>query len=97
MNGFTAFSIKPLRIATFVGSISAIAGFIYGIYTIIKKIVNPGVPMGFSALMSAVVFFGGMTILMVGMAGEYIGRTYITVNKAPQYVVRETTFTDDDK
>ena len=53
--------------------------------------------MGFSALMSAVVFFGGMTILMVGMAGEYIGRTYITVNKAPQYVVRETTFTDDDK
>ena len=97
MNGFTAFSIKPLRIATFLGSISAVAGFIYGIYTVIKKIVNPGVPMGFSALMSAVVFFGGMTILMVGMAGEYIGRTYITVNKAPQYVIRETTFTDDDK
>ena len=91
MNGFTAFSIKPLRIATFIGTISAIAGFIYGIYTIIKKFINPGVPVGFSALMSAIVFFGGMTILMIGMAGEYIGRTYISVNRAPQYVIRETT------
>ena len=52
---------------------------------------NPNVPVGFSALMSAIVFFGGMTILMVGLAGEYIGRTYISVNSAPQYVVRETT------
>ena len=91
MNGFTAFSIKPLRIATFIGTISAIAGFIYGIYTIIKKFITPGVPVGFSALMSAIVFFGGMTILMIGMAGEYIGRTYISVNRAPQYVIRETT------
>ncbi|MCI6757231.1 MAG: glycosyltransferase family 2 protein [Lachnospiraceae bacterium] len=91
MNGFTAFSIKPLRIATVVGSVSAVAGFLYGIYTIVKRLVNPNVPVGFSALMSAIVFFGGMTILMVGLAGEYIGRTYISVNSAPQYVVRETT------
>ena len=91
MNGFTAFSIKPLRIATVVGSVSAVVGFLYGIYTIVKRLVNPNVPVGFSALMSAIVFFGGMTILMVGLAGEYIGRTYISVNSAPQYVVRETT------
>ena len=91
MNGFTAFSIKPLRIATVVGSASAVIGFLYGIYTIIKRLVNPNVPVGFSALMSAIVFFGGMTILMVGLAGEYIGRTYISVNSAPKYVVRETT------
>ena len=83
MNGFTAFSIKPLRIATVVGSVSAVVGFLYGIYTIVKRLVNPNVPVGFSALMSAIVFFGGMTILMVGLAGEYIGRTYISVNSAP--------------
>jgi hypothetical protein len=91
MNGFTAFSVKPLRAATAVGSVSAVAGFLYGIYTIVKKIVNPSVVLGFSSLMSAIVFFGGMTMLMVGMAGEYIGRMYIAVNEAPQYVVRETT------
>ncbi len=91
MNGFTSFSIKPLRLATSMGMIFAALGFLYGLYTIIKKIVMPGVPMGFSALMTAVIFFGGMLMLMVGLAGEYIGRTYITVNHAPQYVIRDTT------
>ena len=57
-NGFTAFSILPLRIATITGVIFAGAGFIYGIYTIIKKFVNPQVPLGFSSLMAAVVFIG---------------------------------------
>ena len=91
MNGFTAFSIKPLRFATLSGAVSACLGMLYGLYTIIKKLVNPAVPVGFSSLMAAIVFFGGMTMLMVGMVGEYIGRTYISVNRAPQYVIRETT------
>ena len=91
INGFTAFSIKPLRIATFSGVTFAFLGFIYGIYTIIKKFVRPDVPVGFSALMSAVIFIGGMLMLMLGMIGEYLGRLYISQNKNPQYVIRETT------
>ena len=50
----------------------------------------PGVPLGFSAMMSAIVFFGGMVMLMLGLIGEYIGRIYISLNSAPQYVIRET-------
>ncbi len=91
INGFTAFSIKPLRVATVTGASFAILGFIYGIYTIIKKFVLPDVPVGFSALMSAVIFIGGMLMLMLGMIGEYLGRLYISQNKNPQYVIRETT------
>ena len=91
INGFTAFSIKPLRLATFSGFSFAAIGFIYGIYTVIKKFVNPAVPVGFSALMSAVIFIGGMLMLMLGMIGEYLGRVYISQNKNPQYVIRETT------
>ncbi len=91
INGFTAFSIKPLRIATFTGCSFAALGFIYGIYTIIKKFVRPDVPVGFSAIMSAVIFIGGMLMLMLGMIGEYLGRVYISQNKNPQYVIRETT------
>lgn len=90
INGFTAFSIKPLRITTMAGSIFALIGFLYGIYTIIKKFVIPDIPMGYSALMSAIIFFGGMTMLMLGLAGEYVGRTYISINNNPQYVIRET-------
>ena len=91
MNGFTAFSIKPLRITTTMGAVFAFLGFLYGIYTVIKKIINPAVPVGFSAMMTAIIFFGGMIMLMLGLAGEYIGRTYISVNSAPQYVIREVT------
>lgn len=88
-NGFTAFSIKPLRIATAMGGFVALAGFLYGIYTIIKKLVNPNVVIGFSSLMSAIVFLGGMMMIMLGIIGEYIGRIYISLNNSPQYVIRE--------
>lgn len=88
-NGFTAFSVKPLRIATALGGISAGAGFLYGFYTVVKRLINPAVPMGFSSLMSALVFFGGMIMLMLGLIGEYIGRIYISLNNSPQYVIRE--------
>lgn len=88
-NGFTAFSEKPLRIATLAGVGCAGLGFLYGIYTVIKKLVVPGVPIGFSALMSAIMFIGGMIMLMLGLIGEYVGRMYICMNNAPQYVVRE--------
>ena len=89
MNGFTAFSVKPLRIATWIGIACAVLGFIYGIYTIIKKFINPAVPLGFSSMMSALMFIGGMILFMLGLLGEYIGRMYISMNNAPQYVIRE--------
>lgn len=88
-NGFTAFSIKPLRIATVIGAATACVGFLYGVYTVIKRLVNPNVVIGFSALMTAIVFLGGMVMLMLGIIGEYIGRIYISLNNSPQYVIRE--------
>ncbi len=88
-NGFTAFSVKPLRIATAFGAITAVLGFLYGFYTVIKRIVNPAVPMGFSALMTAIVILGGVVMLMLGLIGEYIGRIYISLNNSPQYVIKE--------
>lgn len=91
LNGFTAFSIKPLRITTLFGASSAIVGFLYAIYTIFKRIfIQPeGLSIGFSALMSAVLVIGGVILLMLGMVGEYIGRMYITMNHSPQYVIKE--------
>lgn len=88
-NGFTAFSVKPLRIATIIGATCAGLGFLYGAYTILKRLLIPDVPMGFSSTMSAIVFFGGMIMVMLGLIGEYIGRIYISLNNSPQYVIRE--------
>lgn len=96
-NGFTAFSIMPLRIASVIGTICAAIGFLYGIYTIIKKLVNPAVPLGFSSMMAAIVFFGGMIMIILGLIGEYVGRIYISINNSPQYVIREEVGKDSER
>lgn len=90
INGFTAFSVKPLRMATVAGTCFAAFGFIYSIYTVIKKFVNPAVPVGFSSLICAIMVIGGMLMLMLGLVGEYVGRIYMCMNNSPQYVIRET-------
>lgn len=96
VNGFTSFSVKPLRMATFMGAVCAFAGFAYAIYTIVKKFINPAVPLGFSSLMSAILFIGGMLMLMLGMIGEYLGRIYVCINNSPQYVVKEIVGAKDE-
>lgn len=96
MNGFTAFSVKPLRIATFLGGLTATLGFLYAIFIVVKKIINPETPMGYSSMMCVLLFIGGMIMLMLGLIGEYIGRIYINLNKAPQYVVRNTLNIDEN-
>ena len=58
---------------------------------------NPAVPMGFSSTMSAIVFIGGMLMLMLGLVGEYIGRIYISINHSPQYVIRELVGNAEEK
>jgi undecaprenyl-phosphate 4-deoxy-4-formamido-L-arabinose transferase len=88
-NGFTAFSVKPLRIATFSGFIFAFIGFFYAIFTIINKLFNPNAIMGYSSLMAALLFIGGVLMLMLGLIGEYLGRIYISLNHSPQFVIKE--------
>ena len=89
LNGFTAFSVKPLRIATATGFVVAIAGFVYGIVTIIRKLLGLNYILGFSGLMSVLLFLGGLNLIMLGLIGEYIGRIYISLNKSPQFIIRE--------
>lgn len=88
-NGFTAFSVTPLRIATVIGIFCAFVGFAYGIYVFVRRLLDPNMVMGFSSLMCVILFVGGMLMIMLGLVGEYIGRIYISLNNSPQYVIRE--------
>lgn len=90
-NGFTAFSVTPLRIATVIGVFCALLGFAYGIYVFVRRLLNPDMVMGFSSIMCVILFVGGMLMIMLGLIGEYIGRIYISLNNSPQYVIREKT------
>ena len=89
MNSFTAFSVKPLRFATTCGITFAFIGMLMVVYTVIHKLVNPNVAIGYSSLMSIILFIGGMIMFMLGLIGEYIGRIYISLNNSPQFVIRD--------
>ena len=89
MNGFTAFSVKPLRMATFLGLIIAAFGLIYSIYAFINKLVNPAAPMGWTSMIILLLIIGGSILTVLGLIGEYIGRIYICLNNSPQYVIKE--------
>lgn len=89
MNGFTAFSVKPLRMSTVAGVIFAILGFIFGIVVIVQRIFDNAPISGWSSMMAVLLFIGGMIMIMLGIIGEYIGRIYICLNNSPQFVIRE--------
>ena len=89
MNGFTSFSVKPLRIATWCGAIAAMLGFLYFIVIIVKHFVDSSVPEGWTSTMALMLLLGGVILLVLGMIGEYIGRIYMCINASPQYVERQ--------
>ena len=97
MNGFTAFSVKPLRIGSYTGFFFAFVGFIYAIITIIRKLfISPNMEAGWSSTISVILIVGGIIMVMLGLIGEYIGRIYICINNSPQYVIKEITNYKED-
>ena len=92
MNGFTAFSVKPLRITAGVGIVFSLIGLVALIYTVVDRLfIHPQMMAGYTALMSVLLIVGGLVLLSLGMIGEYVGRIYMCINNTPQYVISETT------
>lgn len=89
------FSVKPLRISTFIGMMTAVIGFIYCIFILVNKIINPKVPIGWTSTIGVMLLIGGMILFVLGMIGEYLGRAYISLNNSPQYVIKEETDADE--
>lgn len=97
VNGVTAFSIKPLRLASYVGWLIAAAGFLFALVTILRKIFNPAMQAGWASTISLMLVLGGIIITLMGIIGEYIGRIYLSINRYPQYVVRSVTRSEAGK
>ena len=89
LNGFTAFSVKPLEFSTILGMLFAIAGFVYAIVIIVQRIIGNITVAGWSSIIALMLIIGGSILMMLGLIGEYIGRIYICINDSPQYVIKE--------
>jgi len=87
-NGVTAFSIKPLRLANYIGWFTAVFGFLFALATIIRKIADPNMQAGWASTLAVMLTLGGVIIALIGIVGEYVGRIYLSINRSPQYVVR---------
>ncbi len=95
VNSFTAFSIKPLRMAVIAGIIAAVIGLILAVVTVIRKIVTPVMTVGWSSTISVILVLGGLILFVLGIIGEYVGRIYMSINETPQYVIAEMNNFDD--
>lgn len=90
MNGLTSFSVKPLRIATFSGFCISLFGLVLAIIIIIQKLIlKDAVSAGWPSIMTVVLILDGAIMIMLGLVGEYVGRIYVTMNKSPQYVIKD--------
>lgn len=91
-NAITSFSTFPLRLATYLGILSSGVGLFYGFYFIYKKIFLDIPVLGYASIIVAVLFMGGVQLLILGIVGEYLGRVYHEVQARPIYILREQVF-----
>ncbi|HUK57367.1 MAG TPA: glycosyltransferase family 2 protein [Nitrospiria bacterium] len=94
-DGVTSFSFAPLRLAIYLGLIVSVLSFLLGLFVIFGRFFFDrteflGFPThGWGSLMVAVLFLAGVQLIVLGMMGEYLGRTYDEVKRRPLYILRE--------
>jgi polyisoprenyl-phosphate glycosyltransferase len=90
LNALFAFSNAPLRLATWIGFITAGGGAILALVYLYLKVVVGGAVPGFTGLITVILFVGGVQLITLGVIGEYIGRIYGEVKRRPRYVVDQS-------
>ena len=100
IDGITSFSSLPLKIWSYLGLTISLLSFAYGSYLIIRNLIWSwrGTPVdvpGYASLMVAILFFGGVQLIALGIIGEYLSRIYEEVKERPLYLVRDVYGFDD--
>lgn len=90
LDGITAFSTTPLQMASLLGIFFCIAAFIFGIVTVVKTIMYGEAVQGFPTLVCLILLIGGIQLLMIGVLGQYMAKTYVETKNRPIYIVKET-------
>lgn len=87
IEGITSFSTAPLKIATYLGLFAALVGLSYAVVLVLGTLLFGNPVKGYASLMTAVLFFGGVQLIFIGIVGEYVGRIYDEVKGRPIYIV----------
>ncbi|MEW6570101.1 MAG: glycosyltransferase family 2 protein [Nitrospirota bacterium] len=88
LEGFTSFTIAPLKIASYFGLVIAFMAFLYALFIIYKTLVYGEPVRGYPSLMVVILFLGGVQLIAIGVIGEYIGRIFNETKQRPLYLVK---------
>ena len=88
LEGITSFSIAPLKLATYLGLITALSAFIYALFIVFKTLIYGEPVRGYPSLMVAILFFGGTQLFFTGVLGEYLGRMFNESKRRPLYFLK---------
>ncbi|HOY31972.1 MAG TPA: glycosyltransferase family 2 protein [Bacteroidales bacterium] len=93
---FSGFSVAPLRIMTLAGLIIMLIGAGLILYYLYEHFILKDIVEGWTTIVVLIIFFGGITIMLLGLIGEYLGRIYLTLNNKPQYTIKKIIKNSDD-
>ena len=89
LEGITSFSLAPLRIASYLGSLVAGVSLLYGGWIVVRTLLFGKDLPGYASIFTAVLFLGGIQLICLGIIGEYLGRTYLEAKRRPAFVIRK--------
>lgn len=89
LDGLTSFSSAPLQMAIVLGLVVTLVAFLLGAYSLYIRLFTDTAVKGWTSLLIAITFLGGIQLVMIGIIGEYIGRIYQEVKHRPLYLIRE--------
>lgn len=89
IEGFTSFTIAPLKVSSYIGVLTALAAFVYALIIIYKTLAYGDPVRGYPSLMVVMLFLGGVQLIALGIIGEYLGRTFNETKRRPLYFVKQ--------
>jgi polyisoprenyl-phosphate glycosyltransferase len=87
LEGVTSFSTAPLRVATYLGVLTALLAFVYALWIVIKAMLWGDPVAGWPTMMTVILLLGGVQLMALGVIGEYLGRMYMESKQRPLYLV----------
>lgn len=96
LDGITAFTSWPLRLASIVGFFISLFAFVYGTWIVVERLwIGQPIP-GFATLAAAIMLFSGIQLLSIGLLGEYLGRVFNEVKGRPLYLIEKEVSPDSE-
>lgn len=90
INGITQFSVKPLRVSIIIGFIMAGAGLLYGVFALADYFISNHTTSGWTSLIIVILLTSGIQLIVLGIVGEYVGKTFLQTKERPDYILSDS-------